>query len=440
MRARSSLWLILTAYALIGVLFALFTPDWESPDEPAHFNYVDQLAQGRLPVIEPGDYDQAYLTEVVFQSHFGPEYSLETIEYEDWQPPLYYLLQLPVHLLSGGSLQALRLFSLLLGAGVVALAYEVALQIFPGRRWIATISATFIAFLPQHIAILASVNNDSLAELLIAAMLLALVNESQTREGGTAPSYNPRRLRMLGILLGLGFLTKGTVYPMAVVISVVLLRRRWGDWAALLRQGLNVAVPSVILGSIWWVRNAAVYGGVDILGKAAHDAVVVGQPRTADLVSVLGLWEAVQKFFQTTFNSFWGQFGWMTVPLPGRAYLLLWIFTVLILVGLALALVRRGSPSGPRVRDSLLMLMTLLALTTAIHVTYNLTYEQHQGRYLFPALVPIGIGVAIGFETWMKQVQRHLAAAGTLLPLSFAAVLISLDLWALFGVLLPELA
>ena len=45
---------------------------------------------------------------------------LPTIQYEDHQPPLYYLLASLVFQLTNGSLIALRLFSVLIGAGVVA--------------------------------------------------------------------------------------------------------------------------------------------------------------------------------------------------------------------------------------------------------------------------------------------------------------------------------
>ena len=165
MRKHVYLILIVLIYLVIGALFVINTPAWQAPDEPAHYNYVRQLAAGRLPVIEAGDYDQEYLTEVVFISGFAPQYSLESIEYEDWQPPLYYLLQTPIYLITGGSLTAMRLFSLLLGAGVIILAYAIVLRLAPDEQWLALTTAVFVAFLPQHIAVLASVNNDALAEL-----------------------------------------------------------------------------------------------------------------------------------------------------------------------------------------------------------------------------------------------------------------------------------
>ena len=91
------------------------------------------MANGRLPVIEPGDYDQAFIGQVVFsQPAFPPGISLEPMSYEDWQPPLYYLLQTPLFVITDGSLTAMRLFSLVMGAGVVILAYVLAWFLFVG--------------------------------------------------------------------------------------------------------------------------------------------------------------------------------------------------------------------------------------------------------------------------------------------------------------------
>ena len=211
--------LLLLAYLALGVLFALRTPAWQAPDEPAHYNYVRQLAGGELPVIEPGDWDQSYLSEIV-GSEFDPAYSIAEITYEDWQPPLYYLAQLAVYRISAGSLTAMRLLSVAFGAGVVALAYVIGRVVFDGNIPRALGVAAFVAFVPQHLAMLSSVNNDSLAELIIAAILALLVLPWPDR----SPA---KRLLALGLLLGLGFLTKATVYLMAPVVGLFLLARYW---------------------------------------------------------------------------------------------------------------------------------------------------------------------------------------------------------------------
>ena len=444
--------LLLLAYLALAILFAVRTPAWQAPDEPAHYNYVRQLVGGSLPVIAPGDWDQTYLGQIV-GAEFDPAYSVAGLTYEDWQPPLYYLLQAPLYRLSGGALTAMRLLSVALGAGVVALAYVVGRATFGGRVPPALAVAAFVAFLPQHLAILASVNNDSLAELLIAAILALLVvpwPEPATRGDG-------RRLLALGLLLGAAFLTKGTAYLMAPVAGAFLLARHWGAWRPLARALLLVFVPALLLGLLWWGRNLAVYGGLDALGKAAHDAVVVGQPRTSEWIAQYGLGGTVGRFLRTTFVSFWGQFGWMAAPLPGWMVAGLAGLTGVAVVGLGLR-VASGQWSAARPqrsqktsevfeaggqrsvdRQRVLVLGLTVLLTAALHVYYNLTFVQHQGRYLYPALIPIAAGFVAGWEYWLRPAARRWPWAAWLLPLGVAAVLGGIALFALWRIL-PGLA
>ena len=174
-RPRLILALILCLYFALGILFAVNTPAWQAPDEPAHYNYVRYLVeQGSFPVLHMGDYPHAYLEEIKSR-HFPPDLSIDPIRYEFHQPPLYYALAAPIYGLTGGDPFSLRLFSVALGAGIVLLAYAIARRIFGARSVLALGSAAFVAFLPQHLATVAQIGNDVLAELLYAAVLLVLV-------------------------------------------------------------------------------------------------------------------------------------------------------------------------------------------------------------------------------------------------------------------------
>ena len=439
--------LILSCYLLLGGLYAWHTPAWQAPDEPAHYNYVRQLAAGQLPLMEPDDYDEAFRNTAV-SSNFAPEYDVSLLTYEDWQPPLYYLLQTPVYWLTNGSLLAMRLFSLLLGAGVVVGAYLIGRLIFPTREWLALTTAVFVAFIPQHLAIMASVNNDALAELLIAAIILLLIKHfnaeaQRRRENKYAIRNTQYALFSIGLLLGLGYLTKGTVYPLSFLVAALLLWRYWGDWAGLVRAGLVVFGVALLMGSLWWGRNLVVYEGFDPFATIAHDEAVVGQTRTAEWVAEYGLAETVRRFAETTFNSFWGQFGWMALPMthPGWLYPLLRLFMGVAFVGLLLEGIRQRGQWRPAVW----ILLGVAGLATAVHVGYNLTYVQHQGRYLFPALIPIGAGVAMGLWFWLRPFYQRLPPtnwkpyAPYLLPLGLALALILLNLHAIFRVIVPNL-
>ena len=139
--SRTLLLLILLGYLVLGTLYAVETPAWQAPDEPADYNYVRYLAEnGRFPVLHFGDYPHGYL-EQIKDARFPPEMPIDGIRYESHQPPLYYARSAPLYRLfrnvqgpwatPAPGLLPLRLFSVLLGAGVVILAYAIACRIFP---------------------------------------------------------------------------------------------------------------------------------------------------------------------------------------------------------------------------------------------------------------------------------------------------------------------
>lgn len=399
--------LLVVYFALAGA-YATRTPAWQAPDEPAHYNYVRQIVEDRaLPVLRPGDWQQAY-QETLTASGFRPDLldRLDTIQYEDHQPPLYYLLQAPVYALTDGDLRALRAVSVLLGAGVVLCAWAVLSIFFPRRPILALVGAGFVAFLPQHLAILGSVSNDALAELIVGLTLLAAARYlGQTR---------PRPPIALGLLVGAALLTKTTIYFLAgIAVLAVLLRGRRAVWSrrVWIAQLAAVIVPALLLGGIWWARNVAVYGGSDFTGLQRHDAVTVGQWRTDDYIElILGgdRREYVEIYARTTFHSFWGQFGWMALPMPTAVYWLLGLFTVGVLIGAGLALVRRRRPPpDPAQRDLLVIGVLVVLLVSAAYLLYNRDFVQFQGRYLYPALIPLAGLVALGIGGWLGLIERR---------------------------------
>ncbi len=443
-RSRWMLAAILGGYLVVGGLFAIFTPAWQAPDEPAHYNYVAQLARaGCCPVIEPGDWDSAYL-ETLKANRFRPDLlaDLPAIQYEDHQPPLYYLLQTPVFVLTNGSLIALRLVSVLLGSGIVVCAYAVGRAAFPQRPQIALGAAALVAFLPQHVAIVASVTNDALSNLLIGIGLVLMVRHVR------GDRVHPWQM---GVVVGIGLLTKVSTIFLVGLLPVAILVRFWLD-----RQGddedgrmgrspslqmrlVTFVVPAVLLGGIWWVRSISVYGFPDVFGLRAHDRVVADQARTADLVAQVGLGEYLSRAVQTTFNSFWGQFGWMGVPMPGWVYTLIAALLAAALAGWLLGHASEGTaPPEGRWIGALLGLAALLA--AAQYLYYNLEFLQLQGRYMFTGLIPAALGLAWGIENGRARLARHVPAlrveATPLLLCGFAV----LDVYLLWRVIVPALA
>lgn len=444
---RLVLILILVAYLGLGALFAIQTPAWQAPDEPAHYNYVRYLAEnGAFPVLHMGDYPHAYL-EQIKAAGFPPDLPITPIRYESHQPPLYYALAAPVYSLTGGSLLALRLFSVALGAGIVLLAFGVARRALPGRPAAALGAAAFVAFLPQHLATVSQVGNDVLAELLLAAVLFYLAGRVTVGDM-PSPAGPMRRPIVLGILLGLILITKTTAY-IALPLAAGALAWCWVRERAPLRrvvgEGLAALAPAALLALPWYARNLYVYGWPDFLGLMRHDQIVIGQTRTAQYIAENGPAAYWRRAAEWTFKSFVGVFGWMGVWLDTRVYYLLGLWLGVPLAAAAAALGLRtgrqpraaGPAAAPRAATrpnaAAVLLATSALLTLLTYIYYNLTFLQHQGRYLFTALIPIAVFLA---AWWERALMPAVARAVVSIALAWAAVMAA---WGLGIGALPEI-
>jgi hypothetical protein len=205
---------ILAGYALVAALYAAQTPPWQAPDEPAHYNVAAQIAAGPCcPVIAMGDWDSPYLDELK-NAKFHPDLTadLPTIQYEDHQPPLYYMLMALVYRLSDGSLTAMRLVSASLGIIVILCGYAMARITLPNRRGVALATAALLAFIPQHVAIISSVNNDALALPLVALGLLLCAHYLGTgRTISLPPRMRTTTLIACGVFGAVSLLAGGAV-------------------------------------------------------------------------------------------------------------------------------------------------------------------------------------------------------------------------------------
>jgi hypothetical protein len=110
-----------------------------------------------------------------------------------------------------------------------------------------------------------------------------------------------------------------------------------------------------------------------------------------------------------TFASFWGVFGWMGLFLDTRSYRLLALASLAALAGFGLYLMRLWAERAAARRDEVTAVAILglaIGISVAGFLWWNLSFVQHQGRYLFPALAGWAILGLLG----LGELARRLAA------------------------------
>jgi hypothetical protein len=238
-------------------------------------------------------------------------------------------------------------------------------------------------------------------------------------------------------------ITKASFLPIGLTVALSILLVWWRDddrtWGKLVWTLAWVFVPAAVIALPWWLRNVATYGGLDIYGMANHDAVVADQPRTADWIEANGLALWLERWVTFSFQSFWGQFGWMGVVMPTWLYRALALWTAILMVGVLLWLRHARRDVHRTVQSTQLMVLAAVVLFVVVtYVYYNWTFVQHQGRYIFPALIPISIGVALATGALLRvaRVPDRLRSLAFAIPY---AAMVALAVYALWRLILPAL-
>jgi hypothetical protein len=416
---------ILLLFVALATWYSLTIPLGEAPDEVPHFTYVRYLAQhGRLPTTAD--------------------------EHEAFQPPLYYALgaaltfwieddpdapfavrhnaqydatdpRAPKNLLLHTTDEAwpfrgwalawhvVRLLSVALGAVTVWAISRLGIVLFPAQPAIPLGMAGLAAFTPQFLFLSAVVNNDNAATAISA---LVLWQTAAALHDWQPSRFWPRR-GLLGLLLGLGLLSKASLLALVPVVMLALLvgpttwrRRRQaaGDpasspgpapWSLLWALGglaVTLSVAAAIAG--WYfVRNWVLYG--DPLAWSfvlATNALREG-PLTLDVL----VW-----LFRGLFRSFW--LGWIGIAFEPSVYRLIAAVCLVGVAGFGTWLVRRWRSLGIGFRWTLGLLGLHAVITLASLLQWTATVlGTDQGRLLYPLLPAVMLVLTSGWAWWARK-------------------------------------
>jgi hypothetical protein len=464
--------LLVAAFVVLGVGYSIATPIFEASDEKSHYPVVKHIADGQgLPVQDP--------------ANPGPWLQ------EGSQPPLYYALAAAAtfwidtsdlaelrkpnpHARIGDArgvgnrnavshtdreafpwqgttlaVHVVRLLSVLFGAVTVSLTYRLALATWPGRTAVAALAAALVAFNPMFLFVSASVNNDTLVNLLSAWLLLLTVGVVRGRG-------NLRQWVGLGLGLGLGALTKLSVLALAPPVGLVVLadarrkaegRRQKAEGRkqgtvdcllpaayCLLTSGVVVFGLALVISGWWFWRNWTLYG--EPTGIVTMMAVIGGWRDPS--LNLTGLIGELPGFWL----SFWGVFGLFNVVLPPVVYAAYAVLTLAGLVGIMVKGYRLkvegcqpstlwAEPQGEafNLQPSHLLVLAIF-LNLAAAVRWTMLTMGSQGRFLFPTLPAIAVFLAMGLANlvpvrrqagWVTALTAGLAGLALAVPVGVIA-------------------
>ncbi len=402
------------------LVYAWWTPPWQNPDEPRHYEYVRLIGElGRPPGWNDTD-PTLEATTIRSMARFdfwrfgfavgGYVQHRDQTFAEIWtpgnknvhiHPPLYYRLMatltnfLPRQAMVS-QLLLLRLLSVVIGTFSLLLIGLTGVALASWKEGAALI--IFAALVPGHAAINAAVNNDVLTELFgvltVAAGVLIM------RRG-----VRPVPLFFLLVGLALAVMTKrSSVFLLAYALLSLLtaikhyhFRRQPGRW---LLFGMGLLLFTTVAGA--WAAWR--------LGRVGMLA-----PRLQQLAAWDTLLPLLQQFpcennLTLLFQSFWARLGWLTVPLPSWAYTLLLLSTLLALFGWAGVLSDwRRLPSEKRAlwRDTGLTFVLTLLLQLALTLGKGLVYvgTVAQGRYIYPFFPAYALFYVHGWGWWARRLR-----------------------------------
>jgi hypothetical protein len=439
--------LVLELALIHGMVYAAIVPPWQAPDEPGHLEYVWLLIHlGRLsaptdsdprfeqeliaslyewrygafigrplPARMPARIDQ--LPEGVFAQFARPVVSGRFSLAYVWQA--LFLLPFQEQDLAL-QLLIVRLSSVLLNVAIVWLAFLTFGELLPARPDLAVLATMFIVFLPQHTFVNSSVSDGPLAEAMACLVLYGWA---------TLFRRGVRAWPLVGIVLGtlIGLWSKSTAaYLIPIDIALAggwLVRQRhrpwkWQYWAYL---GACIVLMSVAL---WiWVHSS--------LGQRALPWLKT-LPSLSKWIWADQRGTTLGQALLAAYDSLWANFGWLSLPIGARWYGAIALLTSMAFWGWCFG--KRQEPQvEPRWPSGIMggaLIAALLIFLWAGLFSQPGSY-QFQGRYLFPALIPVAFLLVGGLDR-LLHLQSNRATL-----LAVVLFLVVLDSWCLFAVIIP---
>lgn len=433
-------------YFFLCTLYLFAVPPGESPDEPSHLQCIEQVSiLNRIPIVDPRPSGLWWTRERVISGltcyhlplyYFIAGYTQKALALVTGESLHYEFPPTDPNFATGASvamfaheskaqfltltepftLTALRIGSILLGLLVLWATYRLARRLAPASPYAPILAMTLVAGWPQFVFMSRAISNDVLAVALSSATLAVLVG-----------SDHPRRYIAASASAVAAFLSKTTA---SFVAGVVIFS--WAiEWPRvpagirrdqLIRAGLvSLVILSALVALLAW--QPALREKIQTTTQTVTSINPAAQTVT--------YWENV---FRTTLQSGWGRFGWMNLATPDSQVYAWWVFLAISgAIGFISAIRQSHDPTARRV-ILISILWTMCAL--ALYARFQLNRFQPQFRLVLSVVPVLAAFSGIGISAFLGASDRW----PRLMVLISIALLLAVNLWIIFDVLVPAYA
>jgi len=444
--------LLIILFVVQGIIYSGMYPLWDPWDEPPHFAYLQHMIEKKtLPTTE--DYlsneivftfdktpmsffllenwvccnitDFKYYNLDTYWNTFDLEeaqknketISSQTLEsrttsepfiviYEAQQPPISYIVQVPVYLLFYDQdiltrVFALRIFSILVTAAAAIVAYKTISLLFDDR-FIRLGSLMFIVFNPMFTNNMSRVSNEAVTILLFSVFLYLMI---LYLKGKT----NTLHVVLIGVVLGLGLLTKATFLPAIILVPVFIFLRHIQNNSHKLRISILQSLKN--LGLILGIT-------VPMISWWYYERFATGNPTGVIDVRGISLNRFIQgiiqlewgDYFGDFFVTFWGFFGTSLHLAPGGFFLIVMIMIGISVAGLGFGIALKVKHIGRKIfrnwkYQSIFALALSFLLIVFAQAMFNVQYFLIHGSfvppgwYSFISITAIAVVLILGYRT-----------------------------------------
>ncbi|RJQ33496.1 MAG: DUF2142 domain-containing protein [Actinobacteria bacterium] len=440
-----------------------FTPPWQGPDEPQHYDYIHYLqTEKALPVLGKTklcnqtlktlnnmnfyEYAQNGKSPYISGNKIKPESRNENTEHKvsstqlknatdtaqmnqiAQHPPLYYILgAILLWPFKNSSVLThifvLRMANALLGLGIVTLTFLTVTLIFEKNRFAALSASAFVALNPMFMHISTLANNDGLNNFLLMLFLYLLV--LSIKKG-----LDTKKAIVIGAVIGANLLTKFfAILALPIFfISIIAFRDSFKKSKEVI---ISLVIPLFLAGP-YYIRNITLYKTIQPNYK--FSVLTHNTFKNMSFTQYLFTSDFVKKLY----ISFWSNFGWIKPRYTVVYYQILNNVVILASIGFVIYLIKLFLKKEMFTFKTLCLfvssfaiLLSGIALNSYMGAKTTGIVEGVQGRYLFCLIGIIGLLIYLGLRQLLGTKQDYLAFVVLTIGI------IVLDLSAIFYYILP---